>query len=148
MANLLTYAHLPIKFTTSVFPTPRNRNAVVLSSAVSMPERKTRRRKKRQQPPQQKEEESASAAEKGLRLVFMEELMGRVRSRDIAGVSEVMYDMIAAGLSPGPRSFHGLIVSHVLNGDDQGAVRPPHSPPSILVSLPSVPVPKWESHFL
>lgn len=48
--------------------------------------------------------------------------MGRVRSRDIAGVSEVMYDMIAAGLSPGPRSFHGLIVSHVLNGDDQGAM--------------------------
>lgn len=92
---------------------------MVLSSAVST---KTRRRKKRQQLPPLKEEESASAAEKGLRLVFMEELMGRVRSRDIAGVSEVMYDMIAAGLNPGPRSFHALVVSHVLNGDAQGAV--------------------------
>lgn len=49
--------------------------------------------------------------------------MGRVRNRDVAGVSDVLYDMIAAGISPGPRSFHGLVVSHVLNGDERGAVR-------------------------
>ncbi|KAI6685083.1 hypothetical protein NL676_030996 [Syzygium grande] len=30
--------------------------------------------------------------------------------------------MVAAGLSPGPRSFHGLVVSHVLNGDAEGAM--------------------------
>ncbi|KAA8534716.1 hypothetical protein F0562_032233 [Nyssa sinensis] len=124
MANLLTYPHLPLK---SIYPAthssfPSIRNAVFLASAVSMPERKTRR-KKRQQP---KEDDTAlvavSSAEKGLRLVFMEELMERARNRDVAGVSEVIYDMIAAGLSPGPRSFHGLIVSHVLTGDEEGAM--------------------------
>lgn len=122
MANLLTYTHLPLKFpnpvVNSAFPT--SRNVVVLASAVTLPEKKTRRRRR-----QSKEDERGptSGAEKGLRLVFMQELMERARSRDVAGVSEVIYDMIAAGLSPGPRSFHGLIVSHVLSGDDQGAVR-------------------------
>lgn len=48
--------------------------------------------------------------------------MTRARDRDVAGVTEVIYDMIAAGLSPGPRSFHGLVVSNVLNGDVEGAV--------------------------
>lgn len=48
--------------------------------------------------------------------------MDRARSRDAAGVADVIYDMVAAGLSPGPRSFHGLIVSHTLNGDVEGAV--------------------------
>jgi hypothetical protein len=57
----------------------------------------------------------------------MEELMQRAKNRDSTGVSQVMYDMIAAGLSPGPRSFHGLVVSYVLNGDEQAAV--------ILISL-------------
>ncbi|OUZ99179.1 Pentatricopeptide repeat [Macleaya cordata] len=52
----------------------------------------------------------------------MEELMERARNRDVSGVSEVIYDMIAAGLKPGPRSFHGLIVSHTLTGDDEGAM--------------------------
>ncbi|KAE8702445.1 Gibberellin-regulated protein [Hibiscus syriacus] len=47
----------------------------------------------------------------------MEELMQRARSRDTFGVSDVIYDMIAAGLTPGPRSFHGLVVAHVLNVD-------------------------------
>lgn len=50
--------------------------------------------------------------------------MDRARNHDSAGVYEVMYDMIAAGLNPGPRSFHGLVVSHVLNGDEQAAVLP------------------------
>lgn len=49
--------------------------------------------------------------------------MELARRRDVAGVSEVIYDMVAAGLSPGPRSFHGLVVSHVLNGDDEGAMQ-------------------------
>lgn len=48
--------------------------------------------------------------------------MERARAGDVAGVSEVIYDMIAAGLNPGPRSFHGLIVSQTLSGDDEGAV--------------------------
>jgi hypothetical protein len=49
--------------------------------------------------------------------------MERARKRDSVGVSHVIYDMVAAGLTPGPRSFHGLIVSHALNADLQGAVR-------------------------
>jgi len=49
--------------------------------------------------------------------------MDRARHRDSNGVSEVIYDMIAAGLSPGPRSFHGLVVSHALNGHEEAAVR-------------------------
>lgn len=53
----------------------------------------------------------------------MEELMIRARDRDVNGVSGVIYDMIAAGLSPGPRSFHGLIVSQTLNGDSEGAMQ-------------------------
>ena len=48
--------------------------------------------------------------------------MERARSGSAAGVSDVIYDMIAAGLTPGPRSFHGLVVSHVLNGDEEGSV--------------------------
>ncbi|KAL0302973.1 UNVERIFIED_CONTAM: hypothetical protein Sradi_6165400 [Sesamum radiatum] len=52
----------------------------------------------------------------------MEELMERARSGSISGVSDVIYDMIAAGLTPGPRSFHGLVVSHVLNRDEEGAM--------------------------
>ncbi|KAJ7978206.1 Pentatricopeptide repeat-containing protein [Quillaja saponaria] len=87
----------------------------VVRAAVSAPEKRTRRRK------QPKDDDSA--LEKGLRFTFMEELMDRARNRDSAGVSEVIYDMIAAGLSPGPRSFHGLIISHVLNGDDEAAMQ-------------------------
>ncbi|KAI4311029.1 hypothetical protein MLD38_035966 [Melastoma candidum] len=65
---------------------------------------------------------SASAAEKSLRLVFMEELMTRARDGDVSGVSEVVYDMIAAGLTPGPRSFHGMVVASALAGDVEGAM--------------------------
>lgn len=54
--------------------------------------------------------------------MFMEELMERARKADVSGVSDVIYDMVAAGLTPGPRSFHGLLVSNVLNGDVQGAM--------------------------
>nr|GMC79898.1 trafficking protein particle complex subunit 11 [Ipomoea batatas] len=86
-----------------------------------------RLRKKKQQAPSQPKTAGDDdgggplvvfGTEKVLRLVFTEELMER--SRD-AGVSEVM---IAAGLYPGPRSFHGLIVSHVLNiGVEEGAMQ-------------------------
>lgn len=48
--------------------------------------------------------------------------MERARNGNVSGVSDVIYDMIAAGLTPGPRSFHGLVVSHVLNRDEEGAV--------------------------
>ncbi|XP_059628579.1 uncharacterized protein LOC132271271 [Cornus florida] len=126
MANLLVYSHLPLKFTYSSvnFASRSSRNGVLVAAGVSAPEGKTRRRRKKQ--PQPNKDDSAmatvSSAEKGLRLVFMEELMHRARNRDVAGVSEVVYDMIAAGLSPGPRSFHGLIVTHVLTRDAEGAM--------------------------
>lgn len=48
--------------------------------------------------------------------------MIRARKRDAIGVSDVIYDMIVAGLTPGPRSYHGLVVAHVLNSDVEGAV--------------------------
>ncbi|PSR92797.1 Pentatricopeptide repeat-containing protein [Actinidia chinensis var. chinensis] len=127
MANLLTSSHLPLKFSypfpSSTFATPRN----VVALAVSSPERKTRRRRRQKQPTKDTDAAAVmmaavSTVERGLRLAFMEELMGRARDRDVAGVSEVIYDMIAAGISPGPRSFHGLIVSHVLTGDVEGAM--------------------------
>lgn len=102
---------------------------VPIRSAMSSPEKKTRRKK--QQRRQQKHGDSllstngsvVSAAEQGLRLIFMEELMQHARNRDAPRVNDVIYDMIAAGLSPGPRSFHGLVVAYTLNGDHEGAVR-------------------------
>jgi hypothetical protein len=60
--------------------------------------------------------------EKGLRLAFLEQLAERARAADAAGVADTIYDMVAAGLSPGPRSFHGLVAAHVLAGDAEGAV--------------------------
>ncbi|KAL6988952.1 hypothetical protein U1Q18_014702 [Sarracenia purpurea var. burkii] len=139
MANFLTSSHIPLKVaypssssssSSSLrhFAFPSSRNVVVLASAVSSPERKTRRRRRQKQQPKNDADASSammtavSSAEKGLRLVFMEALMERARNRDVTGVSEVIYDMIAAGLNPGPRSFHGLIVSHVLAGDVEGAM--------------------------
>ncbi|KAM0949409.1 putative transcription regulator SAP family [Dioscorea sansibarensis] len=107
---------------------PRPLQRVLTIRAVSTSGRKSRKKK------QPRVEESASsfspytsaavsAMEKGLRFTFMEELMLRARNRDSAGVSSVIYDMIAAGLTPGPRSFHGLIVSHALAGDEEGAMQ-------------------------
>lgn len=49
--------------------------------------------------------------------------MDRARDGDASAVSDVIYDMIAAGLSPGPRSFHGLIVSQCLSGDIEGSMQ-------------------------
>lgn len=141
MATLLTQLPFKLKFTATVplrertLP-PRTAGRVVVS--VSSPQRRTRK-KKQQAPshPQKAEDDGggggalmASGTEKVLRLVFMEELMERARNADASGVSEVIYDMIAAGLYPGPRSFHGLIVSHVLNLDVEGAVT--LFPPSLL----------------
>ncbi|OMO50213.1 hypothetical protein COLO4_38180 [Corchorus olitorius] len=112
-------------------PLSRHRNAVVYAAASTTKRKPSPRRKKRQSQ-QNKDDENAtlsstkaavSALEKSLRLTFMEELMQRARSQDTAGVSDVIYDMIAAGLSPGPRSFHGLVVAHVLNGDVEGAMQ-------------------------
>ena len=104
----------------------------VRSSAVSSPEKrkKTRRRKPQHQLSTGDDSSSssafalasASAAEKSLRFIFMEELMERARDRDSLAVSQVIYDMIAAGLTPGPRSFHALIVSYTLNADHEAAV--------------------------
>ena len=65
---------------------------------------------------------AAGAVEKGLRLAFLEQLAERARAADAAGVADTIYDMVAAGLSPGPRSFHGLVAAHVLAGDAEGAV--------------------------
>ncbi|KAG6737456.1 hypothetical protein POTOM_058978 [Populus tomentosa] len=101
---------------------PSKNGVVYASTSVTAP-KKSRRKK----PPKQKNDNGSpisvvvSAEEKNLRFAFMEELMHRARNRDSNGVSDVIYDMIAAGLSPGPRSFHGLIVAHTLNGDHEGA---------------------------
>ncbi|KAI3796890.1 hypothetical protein L1987_39577 [Smallanthus sonchifolius] len=122
MANLLAYSQNLLNFTTNnvIVPDSLYRTAFAIrASAVSQ---NTRRKKQSQQ----KEDESswltATTTEKGLRLLFMEDLMERAKSRDVAGVSEVIYDMIAAGINPGPRSFHGLVISHTLNGDHEGAM--------------------------
>jgi hypothetical protein len=60
--------------------------------------------------------------EKGLRLAFLEQLAERARAADALGVADTIYDMVAAGLSPGARSFHGLVAAHALAGDADGAV--------------------------
>ncbi|XP_026400817.1 uncharacterized protein LOC113296713 isoform X1 [Papaver somniferum] len=99
------------------------KNGVSVSAILTAETKKiTTRRKKQPKKDDSSSSNSLSAAERGLRFTFMEELMDRARNRDVSGVSNVMYDMIAAGLKPGPRSFHGLIVSHSLNGDDEGAM--------------------------
>ncbi|XP_073129818.1 uncharacterized protein [Henckelia pumila] len=137
MATLLTYAAFPF----SLFPASAARNAVSATStsaaasqsaSVSTNQRKARRKKHQQNDLKSSEDNgysgnadvnfTPSSAEKLLRLVFMEELMERARNADVSGVSDVIYDMIAAGLTPGPRSFHGLVVSHVLKRDEEGAM--------------------------
>ncbi|XP_050223594.1 uncharacterized protein LOC126673481 [Mercurialis annua] len=114
-------------------------NIVVCSTAL---DKKSRRKKQPQQhhlqkpppPPQQQQQQlykndnsilpsTATAVEKTLRFNFMEELMERARNGDAVGVSDVIYDMVAAGLTAGPRSFHGLIVAYSLNGDTEGAMQ-------------------------
>lgn len=102
------YASFPFKLNQF---SPRT---LTVRAAVSAPEKRGRKKK---QP-----KDDQSTVENGLRFSFMEELMDRARNRDSNGVSEVIYDMIAAGLSPGPRSFHGLVVSHALNGHEEAAV--------------------------
>ncbi|KAJ9185754.1 hypothetical protein P3X46_005348 [Hevea brasiliensis] len=117
----------PPPFKSHLFP---SRNAVVYVAATSTVGRKSRRKKQQQQQQQQLKKNDdyglpavVSAAEKGLRFSFMEELMERARNCDAIGVSDVIYDMVAAGLSPGPRSFHGLIVAYSLNGNLEGAMQ-------------------------
>ncbi|XP_047152746.1 uncharacterized protein LOC124824361 [Vigna umbellata] len=73
--------------------------------------------KKKKQP-----KDDPRTVENGLRFNFMEELMDRARNRDSNDVSEVIYDMIAASLNPDPRSFHGLVVSHTLNGHEEAVM--------------------------
>ncbi|GAV69752.1 SAP domain-containing protein/PPR_3 domain-containing protein [Cephalotus follicularis] len=114
-SNTCLYKHPTLLSPTTITPPIR--------SAVSSPNRKSRRRKQTQQHNRQNSSSSVvSAVEKALRFTFMEELMDRARNRDALGVSDVIYDMIAAGLSPGPRSFHGLVVAHALIGDEEGAM--------------------------
>ncbi|XP_058770634.1 uncharacterized protein LOC131644214 [Vicia villosa] len=106
-----SYAHTYIPFKLNRFPP---RTAPVRAAAVTSSEKRSRKKK------QPKDDDTS--LETSLRFSFMEELMNQARNRDSTGVSQVMYDMIAAGLSPGPRSFHGLVVSYALNGDEQAAM--------------------------
>ncbi|PWA57221.1 plastid transcriptionally active 3 [Artemisia annua] len=117
MSNLLSYPQIPLHFIKpNNLKNPKTKSSYIIrASAVN-----TRRKKQTQQ--SQKEDDSATTTEKGLRLLFMEDLMDRARSRDVSGVSEVIYDMIAAGIIPGPRSFHALVVSNTLNRDHEGAM--------------------------
>ncbi|XP_038974791.1 uncharacterized protein LOC120106019 [Phoenix dactylifera] len=109
----------------SPFPFAPRCRAFPVFCAISTVERKGRRKKdsSSSSPSSSTFGVSVSAVERGLRLTFMQELMERARQRDPVGVSDVIYDMIAAGLTPGPRSFHGLIVSHTLSGDEEGAMQ-------------------------
>uniref|UniRef100_A0A1D1XFU3 Pentatricopeptide repeat-containing protein At4g20090 n=3 Tax=Anthurium amnicola TaxID=1678845 RepID=A0A1D1XFU3_9ARAE len=106
---------------------PRRPRHLRVTMAAGVSEKRTRRRKQaREGHPSSYSSPSGShvsVLEKSLRFTFMEELMERARAGDSAGVSDVIYDMIAAGLNPGPRSFHGLIVSQALSGDDEGAMQ-------------------------
>ena len=99
------------------------------SMAIGAPEKKTRKKRQTKEDNSSYSSSSVSTSssqvsvlEKSLRFTFMEELMTSARAGDVAAVSEIIYDMIAAGLSPGPRSFHGLIVAQTLSGDHEGAV--------------------------
>ncbi|XP_055834757.1 uncharacterized protein LOC129903256 isoform X3 [Solanum dulcamara] len=118
--------HLPFnsKFNLPIPYTSISRSIGGVKASVSSQPRRTRRKKKQQHQLKTVDDDGsmASGTEKVLRLVFMEELMERARNADSTGVSQVIYDMIAAGLSPGPRSFHGLVVSHVLHRDNDGAM--------------------------
>ncbi|XP_051120048.1 uncharacterized protein LOC127243873 [Andrographis paniculata] len=134
MASFLLPPYSP--FSLSLPSTSISRNSVASaaspSASISSSQRKSRRKKQQQNDLKSADDNgytggaagnfAPSSAEKLLRLVFMEELMVRAREGNVAGVSEVIYDMIAAGLTPGPRSFHGMVVSHVLNRDEEGAM--------------------------
>ncbi|KAE9589658.1 putative transcription regulator SAP family [Lupinus albus] len=109
-----TFTSAPISFKSNRFFSPRT-TVIVSAAAVSSPEKRTRKKK-------QLSKDDDSSLENNLRYTFMENLMDRARNRDSAAVTALIYDMIAAGLSPGPRSFHALVVSHVLNGDEQAAM--------------------------
>ncbi|XP_045809063.1 uncharacterized protein LOC123903187 [Trifolium pratense] len=103
-----SYNYIPFKLNRL---TPRT---VPVRATVTSSEKRSRKKK-----PAKDDERSL---ENSLRFSFMEELMNRAKNRDSTGVSQIMYDMIAAGLNPGPRSFHGLVVSYALNGDEQAAM--------------------------
>ncbi|XP_031503067.1 uncharacterized protein LOC116266113 [Nymphaea colorata] len=92
--------------------------------ATAAAETSTKRKGRKKKDAAAKEDSvSAAADERRLRFVFMEELMQRAREGDTAGTNAIIYDMIAAGLSPGPHSFHGLVVAQVLSGDEYGAMQ-------------------------
>ncbi|WOL00182.1 hypothetical protein Cni_G08895 [Canna indica] len=127
LSSALPFPHLP------ALPPASKTRALPVVRAIPTTGTKSRKKKKKQSrddDPNSSSSSSSSSAghsvssvEKGLRFVFMEELMERARSHDSAGVADVIYDMVAAGLSPGPRSFHGLVVSHTLSGDEEGAMQ-------------------------
>ncbi|KMZ72781.1 putative Pentatricopeptide repeat-containing protein [Zostera marina] len=126
-----------VKFPTTFSPSPSLKSSSSSSSTASnasfvSTRSRTKKKKKQKQTGDDSQltvssssswTGSLSVLEKGLRLTFMDELMERARDRDPVGVSNVIYDMVAAGLKLGPRSFHGLIVSYVLCGDEEGAMQ-------------------------
>ena len=60
--------------------------------------------------------------EASLRFMFLESLMNKARSGNVEETEAVVADMAAVGLKPGPRTYHGLIVSYTRSGDADGAV--------------------------
>ncbi|XP_038879291.1 uncharacterized protein LOC120071230 [Benincasa hispida] len=120
---LLSHAHL-LTLPNKHHSFSLNHGVVPIRSVLSAPDKRGRKKRQaRQQQQLHSKDHDSTALEKSLRFTFMEELMDRARNHDPLGVSDVIYDMVAAGLSPGPRSFHGLVVSHVLNGDTEGAMQ-------------------------
>jgi hypothetical protein len=110
----------------SAFPlTTAARFPCASTSGTRIPALAERRRTRRRRLPEGSggdRSAAAGAVEKGLRLAFLEQLAERARAADALGVADTIYDMVAAGLSPGPRSFHGLVAAHALAGDAEGAV--------------------------
>ncbi|KAL9272081.1 Pentatricopeptide repeat-containing protein [Drosera capensis] len=119
MAHILTIPHLSLPTHHPLLSSFKPRKLIINASATSSPATARSKSKKKKQ----KEEEAAVKEEKALRLVFMEELMKRAREKDAEGVSDVIYDMVAAGLRPGPRSYHGLVVANVLSRELDGAMQ-------------------------
>ncbi|KAL4035301.1 hypothetical protein IC575_003983 [Cucumis melo] len=120
---LLSHAHLlTLPYNHRSFSL--NHGLLPIRSVLSAPDKRGRKkRQSRHQQQLQLKDDDSTSLENSLRFTFMEELMDRARNHDPLGVSDVIYDMVAAGLSPGPRSFHGLVVSHTLNGDTEGAMQ-------------------------
>eukprot|EP00252_Welwitschia_mirabilis_P020013 TRINITY_DN479_c0_g1_i1.p1 TRINITY_DN479_c0_g1~~TRINITY_DN479_c0_g1_i1.p1 ORF type:complete len:885 (+),score=198.68 TRINITY_DN479_c0_g1_i1:192-2846(+) len=101
--------------TTTVRRSSTKRNGQVLSKFVPSPYE--------DEPETVKSLPKLKGIEGNLRSKIMEDLMKCAVEGDYRGAIDCFHDLTAAGLMPGPRSFHGLVVAHTLAFDVQGAVQ-------------------------